>query len=214
MFIALALFGSICISAHLMFFEAPEMFPVLIPYKINGNFVRNILLLSCFCIYFLRLMIGLLVFFKRKMYWAEAIVIASIMPSILPYIAYISGKTIQPIGIIEIFGILLFLIGSYLNTVSELLRYYWKKKEKNRGHIYTGGLFKYAIHINYFGDILLFTGLVAIAHQVELLIIPASMGLFFALILIPLKEKHLKRKYGKDFKEYASNTKKLIPIIY
>jgi steroid 5-alpha reductase family enzyme len=213
-FIALALFGSICISGYLMFFEESEMATLLKAYKINGNFVRNILVISCLCIYFLRLLITLFVFFQRKMYWIEAIVIANIMPWILPYIAYIGGRSSKPIGIIEVFGILLFLIGSYLNTVSEFLRYFWKKKDENIGHIYTGGLFKYAIHINYFGDIVLFTGLAAIAHQVELLIIPVSMGLIFTLILIPLKENHLKRKYGKEFYEYAANTKKFIPIIY
>ena len=213
-FIVLALFGSICICGYLMFFEESEMSPLLKGYKIDGNFVRNILIISCICIYFLRLLITLFVFFQRKMYWIEAIVIANIMPWILPYIAYTSGRFSQPIGVIEVFGILLFFIGSYLNSVSEYLRYSWKQKAENVGHIYTGGLFKYARNINYFGDIVLFTGLAAIAHQVELLIIPASMGLIFILILIPLKENHLKQKYGKAFEEYAAHTKKLIPLIY
>ena len=61
---------------------------------------------------------------------------------------------------------------------------------------------------------MLFTGLAAIAHQAELLIIPASMGLIFILIIIPLKEKYLKQKYGEDFIKYAARTKKLIPLIY
>lgn len=212
--ISLALLGSICISGYLMFFEESEMNSILRTYKIDGNLVRSILIISCICIYFLRLLITLFVFFQRKMYWIEAILIANIMPWILPYIVYASGRSSKPIGAIEVFGILLFFTGSYLNSVSEFLRYSWKQKDENIGHIYTGGLFKYARNINYFGDIVLFTGLAAIAHQVELLIIPASMGLIFLLILIPLKENYLKQKYGEEFDEYAANTKKLIPLIY
>jgi len=213
-FIALAICGSICISGYLMFFEESEMNPIFKPYKINGDFVRNVLIISCMFIYFLRLLVTLLFFFQRKMYWMEAIIIANIMPWIFPYIAYTSGRYSKPIGLIEFVGILFFLIGSYLNSASEYLRYSWKKKDENAERIYTGGLFKYAVNINYFGDIVLFTGLAAIAHQAELLIVPASMGLIFILILIPLKNNYLKQKYGEEFAKYAAKTKKLIPLIY
>jgi len=148
------------------------------------------------------------------MYWIEAIIIANIMPWIFPYIAYTSGQYRKPAGLIEVIGILLFVIGSYLNSSSEYLRYSWKQKDENTGRIYTGGLFKYATNINYFGDIVLFIGLAFIAHQVQLLIIPASMGFIFILILIPLKENYLKQKYGEEFVKYAAKTKKLIPLIY
>ena len=140
--IAVAIFGSICMCGYLMYFEESEIIPLLQAYKINGNYVRNILVISCFYIYFLRLLITLFVFFQRKMYWVEALVIANIMPWILPYIAYVAGRSSTPIGVLEVGGILLFLM------------------------------------------------------------------------LIPLKETYLKRKYGQEFYEYAATTKKLIPIIY
>lgn len=213
-FIAIAILGSICISAYLMFFEEYEMIAWLQPYKIKGNFTRNILILSGFAIYLMRLMFTMFVFFQRKMYWIEAVIIANIMPWIFPYIAFASGRNSQPIGAVEVFGILLFLAGSYLNTVSEYSRHIWKQREENAGQIYTEGLFKYARHINYFGDIVLFTGMATVAHQPGLLAIPAVMGLIFIFIIIPLKENYLKEKYGKGFDEYAVNTKKLLPMIY
>jgi protein-S-isoprenylcysteine O-methyltransferase Ste14 len=213
-FVALAICGSIFISGYLMFGEEAEMNSLFKPYHSNGDYVRNVLIISCMILYFLRLSATLLFFFQRKMYWIEAIIIANIMPWIFPYIAYSSGQYSKPVGLIEVGGILLFLSGSYLNTASEYLRFSWKQEAENAGRIYTGGLFKYAVNINYFGDIVLFTGLAAIAHQVELLIVPASMGLIFVLILIPLKEKYLKQKYGEAFVEYAAKTKKLIPLIY
>jgi len=164
-FIALAICGSICICGYLMFFEESEIVPILKPYKINGNVVRNVLIISCMWIYFLRLVISLFVFFQRKMYWVEAIIIANIMPWIFPYIAYISGQYSKPAGLIEAIGIGLFFIGSYLNSASEFLRYSWKQDDQNAGRIYTGGLFKYALNINYFGDIVLFTGLALVARH-------------------------------------------------
>ena len=213
-FIALAICSSICISGYLMFFDESEMNSIFRPYKINGDFVRNVLIISCMIIYFLRLLVTLLFFFQRKMYWMEAIIIANIMPWIFPYIAYTSGRCSKAIGLIEFVGITLFLTGSYLNSGSEFLRYSWKKKRENAGRIYTGGFFKHAMHINYFGDIVLFTGMAMIAHQFQLLIIPISMAFIFIVILIPLKENYLREKYGDEFVSYASNTKKLIPLIF
>ena len=214
MFIAAAILGSIYVSGYLMFTSADKILPLFKPYKVNGDLVRNILILSCMGIYFFRLLFTLFIFFQRKMYWGEAIVIANIMPWIFPYIAYKSGDYIGTIGWMEIIGILLFLTGSYLNSASEYFRHSWKQKRENAGHIYTGGLFKYARHINYFGDIVLFTGMAMVAHQIQLLIIPISMAFFFVVILIPLKEDYLKDKYGNEYISYAASTKKLIPLIF
>jgi len=214
MFIAVAILGSIYVSGYLMFTSADKILPLFKPYKVNGDLVRNILILSCMGIYFFRLLFTLFIFFQRKMYWGEAIVIANIMPWIFPYIAYKSGDYIGTIGWMEIIGILLFLTGSFLNTASEYFRFSWKQKRENAGHIYTGGLFKYARHINYFGDIVLFTGMAMVAHQIQLLIIPISMAFVFVVILIPLKEDYLKDKYGNEYISYAASTKKLIPLIF
>ena len=101
-----------------------------------------------------------------------------------------------------------------LNTKSEYSRHIWKKNMENKGQLYTQGLFKYARNINYLGDIILFTGLVIIAANPILLLVPISMGLFFIGYLIPSKEKYMKHKYGTAFDEYARITKALIPMIY
>ena len=213
-FIILALLTSIFISAYLMFAESPEMIGWLGPYKVRGNFLRHIFILSCFIIYFLRLLGTLFIFFQRKMYWMEAIIIANLMPWIFPYVSWVGGNNDQPIGLIEIGGLFLFLFGSYLNTTSEYSRHTWKQKQENKGHLYTNGLFKYARHINYFGDIILFTGLAAVAHLFSLLVIPVSMLLIFIVILIPLKERYLKVKYGSEFDKYVTRTKKIVPMLY
>jgi protein-S-isoprenylcysteine O-methyltransferase Ste14 len=213
-FIALAILASIYISGSLIFVDESELWPFLKPYKVHGDPMRNVIILSGLMVYFLRLLVTLFIFFQRKMFWGEAFVIANIMPWIFPYVAYTGGNSDDPIGFVEILGILLFITGSYLNSASEYLRYAWKKRTENFGKLYTQGLFKHARHINYSGDIVLFSGFAAMAHHVGLLIIPACMAAFFTVVLIPLKEHYLKEKYGPAFDVYANRTKKLIPFVY
>jgi hypothetical protein len=66
------------------------------------------------------------------------------------------------------------VLGSALNTGAERQRYRWKRRPENAGHLYTGGLFAYARHINYFGDQVLFTGWALITGRLWLFLIPAS----------------------------------------
>ncbi len=183
-------------------------------YQIGGDFWRSFILLGCYLIYMVRLFVTLFVFYRRKMVWFEAIVILNFMPFIFPYISYISGKCLQTVGLIEAAGVVVFLLGSYLNTASEWQRHYWKQKAENKGKLYTQGLFKHAIHINYLGDGLIFTGLVIITRNTEPLFIPVAMMLNFIIILIPLKNRYLNEKYGEDFNIYENHTKKLIPFIF
>jgi protein-S-isoprenylcysteine O-methyltransferase Ste14 len=86
--------------------------------------------------------------------------------------------------------------------------------EENRGKLYTGGLFKYSMHINYFGDILLFSGLAFITQSFSRMIVPLAMSIVFIFFIIPRHDKYLGEKYGDDFLEYSSTTKKLFPWIY
>ncbi|WP_022668077.1 methyltransferase family protein [Desulfospira joergensenii] len=209
-----AMTASLSITFYLTFVPEKELFTWLKPYKIAGDLYRNSLLLSCFVVYFIRLLFTLFIFYRRKMHWVEAIVITSIMPFIIPYMSFIGGQKNQRIGSVEIIGAVFFWIGSYLNSRSEHLRSIWKQKKENAEHIYTGGLFKYAIHINYLGDIILFAGLAMVANSIKLFTIPGSMALFFIMVLIPLKERYLEKKYGDEFRDYKSNTKKLIPFIF
>ena len=212
--ISIIFLSSILLSYHIMFTEEAHLISWLAPYKANGLVTRKILLLSCFCIYFLRILGTLFIFYRRKMYWTEALVIMNIMPWIFPYVAFIGGNQNSPLGAMDFIGLSLFLLGSYLNTKSEYSRHVWKKNMENKGQLYTQGLFKYARNINYLGDVILFTGLVIIAANPILLLVPISMGLFFIGYLIPSKEKYMKHKYGTAFDEYARITKALIPMIY
>ncbi len=183
-------------------------------YQIKGDFVRRIILLSCSIFYLLRLVLTMFVFLKRKMAWLEAILISILMPLILFAFVYIGGNNNKSINIIDIMGMLLYVSGSFLNTYSEYKRHLWKKKPGNKGRLYTEGLFKYSMHINYFGDVVLFTGFAMITQTIHMLLIPFFMALNFAFFLIPTLDTYLEKKYGKEFRKYTIQTKKFIPLIY
>jgi protein-S-isoprenylcysteine O-methyltransferase Ste14 len=209
----IVLIAAILISGFLMFanIKANSWWA---HYQIRGDLIRRIILLSCSIIYLLRLSFTMFVFLKRKMPWLEAISISILMLLVLFAFAYVGGKNDKPINIIDIIGIFLFLCGSFLNTYSEYERHTWKKKPENKGLLYTEGLFKYSMHINYFGDVVLFTGFALITQSIYMLLIPFFMTLNFIFFLIPTLDAYLKKKYGKEFIEYSKRSKKFIPFIY
>jgi steroid 5-alpha reductase family enzyme len=110
--------------------------------------------------------------------------------------------------------IFLFLLGSYLNTFSEWKRMIWKKDAENKGKLYTKGLFKYSMHINYFGDSISFTAFALLTGSLWGITIPVAMTLGFIFIHIPKLDRYLSERYGDQFELYSKKTKKFIPWIY
>jgi protein-S-isoprenylcysteine O-methyltransferase Ste14 len=198
----------------LMFIENLPALACLKPYQISGDLLRRILIAACLIIYFLRLQITVWVFQKRRWTWLETVTISIVMPFALYAFAKVGGNNPQDIGAVEVIGILLYLAGSYINTHAEYARYVWKLKKENNGRLYTQSLFSLAMHINYFGDVVLFTGLAMITHRLSVFIIPLIMAINFVFNIIPSLDRYLEKKYGDEFRAYAAKTKKLIPKIY
>jgi len=183
-------------------------------YQLDGDFVRSVLIASCLIIYFVRLQVTVWVFQKRKWTWLETITITLLMSFVLYAFAKVGGNNKLVVGVVEIIGILLYLSGSYINTHSEYSRHVWKLKEENKGRLYTEGLFSLTMHINYFGDIVFFTGLALVTHSLSMLIIPLIMALNFVFNIIPSLDRYLEKKYKDEFRNYSKKTKKFIPLIY
>lgn len=101
-----------------------------------------------------------------------------------------------------------------LNAVSELLRKPFKDNPANKGKLYTGGLIRHAIHINYFGDCLWVLGLALRSNNFYSLLIPLVLFLVFVFGYIPKSDDYLQNKYGEQFTAYKKKTKKLIPFIW
>jgi len=120
----------------------------------------------------------------------------------------------RPLAIWEIASVSLVLLGSYMNTFSEVQRKWWKTHQENKGKCYTQGLFQYAMHINYFGDVVLFTGWALLTSAWISLALPLFMLFSFIFFHIPGLDSYLSNRYGKPFDIYAQKTKKIIPWLY
>ena len=176
--------------------------------------LRPVIIIICVVIYIFRLIIMFFVFLKRKILWLEAFEVAFLMSVVLFILTYTGKINLTSLTIIDSIGLFIYILGSFINTYSEYLRYKWKKNPKNKGHIYKYGLFKYSIHINYFGDVILFSGLSILTGTFWTLLIPIGMLLNFIIFTIPSLDSYLSKKYGEEFLEYIEGTKKIIPYIY
>jgi steroid 5-alpha reductase family enzyme len=180
----------------------------------TGDSLRRGLLAAGWCVYCFRVLLAEWVFLKRGISWKEALTIAVWISIIALAFAILGGGNRRPLGTAAVLGAILYACGSFVNTYSEYRRYVWKQRAENRGRLYTEGLFHYAAHINYFGDLLLFTGFSMIAGSPYTLFVPAVMLAGFIFSNIPALDAHLHAKYGAAFDAYAAKTKKLIPLVY
>lgn len=205
----------LCLSFWILFQSGGEWVEnTLHIHNASGNTTRRTVLFSFNIIVFLRLAYMMFFLLKRKIPWEESISVP------FAFAIYYIGFTLfilptnKAIDGWDLFAIILFIIGSVLNTGGEILRNQWKKDPENKGKIYTKGFFKYSRHINYFGDILWIAAYALITKNIWAIIIPVFLFCFFAFYNAPKLDKYLKEKYGKEYDEYARKTKMLIPFIY
>jgi protein-S-isoprenylcysteine O-methyltransferase Ste14 len=175
---------------------------------------RRWLLLGCALVYFLRVVVTAFYLLKRKMGWGEGVLIGVWIAAIHILFASLGGADPHALGPMDLAAMLLYVFGSFLNTGSELQRKWWKERPENKGRLYTGGLFHYSQHINYFGDELLFTGYALITGSAWALLVPLLMLAGFVFFNIPELDKHLRAHYGAEFEEYARRTRRFVPFVY
>jgi len=179
---------------------------------------RAKLLAACAALYFLRHLITLFVLLKRKVELSEALGLSAFMAlfeiGFLLLGAGILRETAVSFCGMDMLALGLIAFGSYLNTGSELQRMIWKKRPESKGRCYTGGLFKHSMHINYFGDMVLFVGWALLTISWLAFVIPLFMTVGFVFFHIPGLDAYLSQRYGTEFDAYAAKTAKLIPFLY
>ena len=111
-------------------------------------------------------------------------------------------------------GVTVFVIGCVLNTGGEWQRHRFKQHPANKGKLFTGGFFRWSMHINYFGDILWVTGYALVTGNPWSAVIVLMIFGFFAFYNIPMLDRHLEEHYGEQFTDYAQRTKKLVPWVW
>jgi protein-S-isoprenylcysteine O-methyltransferase Ste14 len=175
---------------------------------------RRILLFVFAVCYLPRLAFTLFYLLRRRMSWQEAWGNSLIMYVVHFLLDVLGGRVATPLGPLDVVAVVLFLTGSSLTTGSELQRHLWKRRPEHQGQLYTGGLFRWARHINYFGELVSWSGYALLAHYPAAAIVPVSMLAGFVFYNVPMLDGYLSRRYGPAFQAYAARTKKLIPFVY
>ncbi len=88
LFVAMALLAGLVLAGWMLFGPLDALPEGWRPPHRLGDPARRLILMICFCTTLLRLLATLFVFYRRKMFWVEAILIANIMPLVFPLGAY------------------------------------------------------------------------------------------------------------------------------
>lgn len=147
----------------------------------DGDEYRKLMLFGACIFTFIRMGFMIVYLLRRGVTWGETGGVLFAFAAYYIGFAMMGGIQDKPVDWLDGVAILLFIGGSAVNTLSEWLRDQWKKDEGNRGKLYTGGLFRYAIHINYFGDIVWVTGFAWLTRNVWSGLLPFMLLLMFIL---------------------------------
>jgi len=109
LYLAIFIFIAALIPSWLMFAETKDIIVWLRPYKIHANLARQIILSSCLGFYFLRILVTMFVFVRRKVSWIEAIIVSPCYILMFYWFAYSISDKSQMFGTVVIIGILLYL---------------------------------------------------------------------------------------------------------
>jgi protein-S-isoprenylcysteine O-methyltransferase Ste14 len=175
---------------------------------------RRLVLFLFVVVTYVRMTLMITVLLKRNVGWEEAVAVPLAFFLYYVVLSVLGGLRAAPFGALDGVALALFASGATANTLSELLRHRWKRDPRNQGKLYTGGLFRYSRHVNYFGDILWVSGWALFTRNPWSAIIPALLFCMFAFYNVPLLDRHLAAKYASEFQAYRRGTKGLIPFVF
>ncbi len=127
------------------------------------------------------------------------------------FINYFPSKGLQ---FFDYVGLLVWFSGFLLETIADAQLYVFLQKKQNAGVVFTGGLWRYSRHPNYFAECLIWWSIWLIALSVPLgwtsLISPIIISyLLYFVSGVPLSEKQMEKLNG--FEKYKKQTSKFFP---
>ena len=156
-------------------------------------------------VYIARLVLMATWLLKRELSVEEITVVTlAWLPSIMA--SFVLGASHSTNAFQMTLSIIFYVLGSYLNSYSEIERKKWKEIPQHKGRCYTQGLFSLSRNINYFGDTLLFAGWALATGTWWNAWVPITMGSSFWFYHIPDKEKYLQNRYAKEWPDYKRQT--------
>ncbi len=115
----------------------------------------------------------------------------------------------------------LWCVGFLLEALADFQKSRFRREPSNRGRFISSGLWAWSRHPNYFGEIVLWTGIAVMAFpvlhgwQYATLVSPVFVTLLLTKISgIPLLEEAADKKWGgqKEYDDYKRRTSVLIPL--
>ena len=135
-------------------------------------------------------------------------------------LAIITGIERESIGWVGIVGILVWVAGFAIEVIADRQKSVFKSDPANQGRFISSGLWAWSRHPNYFGEIVLWTGIAIIALPVlsgwrwVTLISPVFVTLLLTRVSgIPMLEKRAQKRWGDEeaFQTYTATTPVLVP---
>ncbi len=130
-------------------------------------------------------------------------------------VLFINKNTGPLLNIIDAFGILVWLIGFFFESVGDSQLASFIKNPSNKGRLMQSGLWKYSRHPNYFGEVTQWWGLWLVAIGISggwvSIIGPLTITILILKVSgVPLLEK--KMAENPEFAEYKKRTSVFIPL--
>ena len=136
-------------------------------------------------------------------------------------LAIVTTQNEQPLGLIGQLGIVMWVVGFLIEVIADSQKRVFKKNPANEGRFIRSGLWAWSQHPNYFGEILLWTGIAVMAipvlegWQYVTLLSPVFVTLLLTKLSgIPLLRAKAQERWGEDdeYQSYRANTSTMIPM--
>ena len=136
-------------------------------------------------------------------------------------ITLIALNPLAPVGVFFVVGAILWLLGFGFEVIADRQKKHFSEQPENKGKFITQGLWSVSRHPNYFGEIILWTGIAIISlpflsgWQLVTLVSPVFVFLLLTRISgLPFLEEKAEKKWGedKDYIEYKKRTPILVPL--
>jgi len=136
-------------------------------------------------------------------------------------ITIIALNPLEPIGVFFVVGTIFWFLGFVFEVVADRQKKYFSEQPENKDGFITHGLWSVSRHPNYFGEIILWTGIAIISlpflsgWQFLTLVSPVFVFLLLTRISgLPFLEDKAEKKWGedKDYIEYKNKTPILVPF--
>jgi steroid 5-alpha reductase family enzyme len=130
-------------------------------------------------------------------------------------LAIITGGVREPLGVIGVVGLAVWSIGMLIEVIADRQKSRFRNDPDNKGKFINVGLWAWSRHPNYFGEIVLWTGMAIVAVPVlqgwqwATLISPVFVTFLLTKVSgVPLLEEKADKRWGgqNDYEEYKRKT--------